>query len=225
MTGHVPLRTVSLIALLAHIGCFVPADFASFSPLQHIFFRASEEDDLAASTFLSECRGISTVLSATVSGASSLVCIDELGRGTSSSDGNAIAWAVCERLLESSALTLLSTHDEDLPSELSKVYPMVATSNLLDPRALKDGSTSYGISSARDSGMPTAVVDIALSILEQLESDEGSPNEHNAEVEKTAFSLAHQLCMVRHSSGTMSDGALREEFKAIAKQAHALPQQ
>ena len=114
------MRQVALITLMAHIGSFVPAREANISLCDRIFTRIGASDDLAGgqSTFMVEMSETAAILRAATS--RSLVILDEIGRGTSTFDGLAIAWAVVEYLLDPKrigAKTLFATHYHEL-SEL-----------------------------------------------------------------------------------------------------------
>ena len=115
------LKQVALNAVLAHTGCYVAAEFASFRLLDRICSRLGSGDDTAAnaSTFLLECRDLAHILRSATS--RSLCIIDELGRATSTSDGFALAFAASEHLLATGAFTICATHMERL-CELGALY-------------------------------------------------------------------------------------------------------
>src|SRR5262245_2471957 len=105
------MRHASLICLLAHIGSFVPARAVRIGPLDQIFTRIGAADDLAGgrSTFMVEMTESANILHNATE--KSLVLMDEVGRGTSTFDGLALAWAIARQLLEKNkALTLFATH-------------------------------------------------------------------------------------------------------------------
>src|SRR5205085_2432384 len=105
------MRQAALIVLLAHIGCYVPADRATIGPLDRIFTRIGAGDDLAGgrSTFMVEMTETANILHNAT--ARSLVLLDEIGRGTSTFDGLSLAWAVARELaLKVRAFTLFATH-------------------------------------------------------------------------------------------------------------------
>eukprot|EP00916_Digyalum_oweni_P004404 GHVL01007824.1.p1 GENE.GHVL01007824.1~~GHVL01007824.1.p1 ORF type:complete len:240 (+),score=42.91 GHVL01007824.1:1417-2136(+) len=107
---------------MAHLGCYVPAEFACFRPINRIYtrFRTSDSIEEGASTFFIEMREMAQIEQGASMG--SLVLVDELGRGTSITDGVAIAWAFCEHIINTSALTLFTTHYHQL-TQLARVYP------------------------------------------------------------------------------------------------------
>lgn len=179
------MRQVALIALLARIGSFVPAQAASVGPLDRIFTRIGAADDLAGgrSTFMMEMIEAAAILSS--SSAHSLVLMDEIGRGTSTYDGLALAWSIAQRLVtHNRALTLFATHYFEItrmPNEqpnTANVHLAAAESpsGIVFLHEVKDGpaSRSYGIQVAQRAGIPAAVIRHATRELERLES-QGAP--------------------------------------------------
>jgi DNA mismatch repair protein MutS len=179
------MRQVALIALLARIGSFVPATAASIGPLDRIFTRIGAADDLAGgrSTFMMEMTEAAAILAS--SSANSLVLMDEIGRGTSTYDGLALAWSIAQRLVtHNRALTLFATHYFEitrLPNEqanTANVHLAAAESpsGIVFLHEVKDGpaSRSYGIQVAQRAGIPAAVIRHATRELERLES-QGAP--------------------------------------------------
>jgi DNA mismatch repair protein MutS len=174
------MRQTALIALLACMGSFVPADQASIGPIDRIFTRIGASDDLASgrSTFMVEMTETANILNNASN--QSLVLMDEIGRGTSTYDGLALAWAVARELGELGAFTLFATHYFELtglPDE------MPATANVhLDAvehgerivflHTVKDGpaSRSYGLQVAALAGVPDKVLKQGRSILNRLET-------------------------------------------------------
>ncbi len=176
------LRMVALIALLAQVGCFVPADRARIGLVDRIFTRVGAQDDLATgrSTFMVEMLETATILRHATP--QSLVLLDEIGRGTSTYDGLAIAQAVVEYLHnhpDTRARTLFATHYHEL-TDLERALPRVHTARM-DVREEGDqviflhrvvpGSAdrSYGIHVARLAGVPRAVIRRAEEVLHALE--------------------------------------------------------
>jgi len=179
------MRQIALIALLARIGSFVPARAASVGPIDRIFTRIGAADDLAGgrSTFMMEMTEAAAILSS--SSAHSLVLMDEIGRGTSTYDGLALAWAIAQRLVtHNRALTLFATHYFEItrmPNEqpnTANVHLAAAESpsGIVFLHEVKDGpaSRSYGIQVAQRAGVPAAVIRHATRELERLES-QGAP--------------------------------------------------
>ncbi|MFP4535935.1 MAG: DNA mismatch repair protein MutS [Spirochaetaceae bacterium] len=171
------LRQNALIALLTHMGSFVPADSARVGLVDRLFCRVGASDNLARgeSTFLLEMNETSNILrSATPR---SLVIMDEVGRGTSTNDGLAIAQAVSEHLLEAlGSRTLFATHFHELTAmehpglrNLSMKVAEEGREIIFLKRVVEGPSNnSYGIHVARLAGVPGEVVDRADSILREL---------------------------------------------------------
>src|SRR5690554_685238 len=177
------LRQVALIVLLAQIGSFVPADEATIGLVDRIFTRIGAQDEIHAgqSTFMVEM--IETALILQQSTRRSLVILDEVGRGTSTYDGLAIARAIIEYLHNHPRMggkTLFATHYHEL-TELENILPHVANYNVAV--AEQDGQVaflhtivpgkadkSYGIYVAQLAGVPEAVVARAADILKELEA-------------------------------------------------------
>ncbi len=184
------LRQVALIALMAHVGCYVPATSARIGVLDRIFTRVGAHDDLSAgrSTFMVEMVETATILHQATP--RSLVVLDEVGRGTSTYDGLAIARAVVEYLHhrpELGAKTLFATHYHELTA-LAGMLPRVHNENVAVSeeggavtflyRILPGGADrSYGIHVAQLAGLPRAVIARSEEILAALESDAGPHRE------------------------------------------------
>jgi len=179
------MRQVALITLLARVGSFVPARCARIGQIDRIFTRIGAADDLAGgrSTFMMEMTETAAILTASTT--HSLVLMDEIGRGTSTYDGLALAWAIAMRLAtHNRALTLFATHYFELtrlPAEqacAANVHLAAAESagGIVFLHEVRDGpaSRSYGIQVAQRAGVPTAVIRLATRELERLES-QGAP--------------------------------------------------
>jgi DNA mismatch repair protein MutS len=174
------MRQVALIALLAHTGCFVPAKRAKLGPIDQVYTRIGASDDLAGgrSTFMVEMTESANILHNAT--ASSLVLMDEIGRGTSTFDGLALAWAIVRYLLEKNrALTLFATHYFEL-TRLALDYKTAANIHLdaveqkdsiVFLHAVEEGPAdrSYGLQVAALAGVPKPVIRQAKKILEALE--------------------------------------------------------
>lgn len=177
------LRQVALIVLMAHMGSFVPASSAEIPLTDRIFSRIGASDDVTkgVSTFMAEMMETAEILRNATE--NSLLILDEIGRGTSTTDGIAIAWACAEYIATKiKAKTLFATHYHEL-SELAKLvntirnYHMMVTEwegKVIFMRKLKEGalSKSYGIHVASLSGIPEEVIERAKEISAQLESKE-----------------------------------------------------
>ncbi len=173
------LRQVALIVLLAQVGSFVPAKSAQIGIVDRIFTRIGAADDLTRrqSTFMVEMMETAQILNNASS--RSLIIIDELGRGTSTTDGLSIAHAVLENIHNIGAKTLFSTHyhqltEIDLP-RLKNFHLAIKEhgKDLLFLRKLVAGGTdkSYGIHVAGLAGIPPAVIERANRLLELIEDE------------------------------------------------------
>jgi len=174
------MRQVALIALMAYAGSFVPAKRARLGPIDQVFTRIGAADDLAGgrSTFMVEMTESANILHNATE--RSLVLMDEVGRGTSTFDGLALAWSIARHLIEKNqALTLFATHYFEL-TRLALEYKDAANVHLdavehkdtiVFLHALEEGpaSQSYGIQVAALAGVPKAVVQRARRTLQQLE--------------------------------------------------------
>jgi DNA mismatch repair protein MutS len=190
------LRQNALIILMAQIGSFVPAERAHIGVVDRIFTRIGASDELAAgqSTFMVEMVETANILNHATP--LSLLILDEVGRGTSTYDGMAIAWAVVEYLHnhpERRARTLFATHYHEL-IEMEEHLPHVRNFNLavaeeghdvvfLHKVAPGGADRSYGIHVARLAGIPAPVVHRAEGLLEELESGEFRPGTQTQEPE------------------------------------------
>jgi DNA mismatch repair protein MutS len=176
------MRQVALIALLAHCGSFVPAKHARIGPVDQIFTRIGASDDLAGgrSTFMVEMTEAAYILHHATP--FSLVLMDEIGRGTSTFDGLALAWAVARHLVEKNAsLTLFATHYFEL-TRLAQEFRQIANVHLdavehkdriVFLHSVEDGpaSQSYGLQVASLAGIPPAVIRAARKYLVHLEEE------------------------------------------------------
>jgi len=178
------LRQVGLIQLLAQMGGFVPARSARVPVADRIFTRVGASDDLARghSTFMVEMHETAAITHGAT--ASSLILLDEIGRGTATYDGVSIAWAVTEHLHETvGAKAIFATHYHEL-TQLSDLLPAVENRHvavrevgdeIVFLRRLEPGGAdrSYGIEVARLAGLPPPVVARARELLEELEMRHG----------------------------------------------------
>ena len=176
------MRQTALICLLAHTGSYVPARAAKIGPINRIFTRIGASDDLSGgrSTFMVEMTEMAAILRNADSG--SLVLVDEIGRGTSTYDGLALAWA-CATALASSvrAFTLFSTHYFEITA-LADQIPGVGNVHLDAAEhghdivflySVKPGpaSQSYGLQVAKLAGVPGYVIELARERLQELETE------------------------------------------------------
>lgn len=174
------IRQVALITLMAQIGAYVPAESATIGIVDRIFCRVGASDDISRgqSTFMVEMNETALILNNATE--SSLVILDEIGRGTATFDGLSIAWAVAEHLHDlTKCRTLFATHYHEL-TDLTNTRPAVANFNvavrewndeIIFLRKILPGCAdkSYGIQVARLAGLPQPVIDRAKAILSHLE--------------------------------------------------------
>lgn len=179
------MRQTALITLMAHIGSFVPAHSAIIGPIDRIFTRIGASDDLAGgrSTFMVEMTETANILNNATE--KSLVLMDEVGRGTSTFDGLALAWAIARALIEKNrAYTLFATHYFEL-TRLAAEYGSVANVHLsavehkdriVFLHHVEEGpaSQSYGLAVAQLAGVPGRVIREARRYLVELENQAAS---------------------------------------------------
>ena len=201
------MRQAALIVLLAHIGSFVPAQAAEIGVVDRIFTRIGSSDDLAGgrSTFMVEMTETANILHNATD--RSLVLMDEIGRGTSTFDGLALAWACARHLAEQlRAYTLFATHYFEITS-LPDAIPGIANvhlnatehnDNIVFLHKVQEGpaSKSYGLQVAKLAGIPTSVLRQAQEQLHLLEQ-----GEHPHQPAKTTHDTQEQ------SSATAQAGA------------------
>ena len=181
------MRQVALIALLAYVGSFVPAQSAALGPIDRIFTRIGASDDLAGgrSTFMVEMTEAAQILQHATP--NSLVLMDEIGRGTSTFDGLALALAIAQSLIrQQQSLTLFATHYFEL-TDLASQMPQVKNVHLsaieeresivfLHQVQAGAASKSYGLQVAQLAGVPRGVVNAARKYLHELETQHAQAN-------------------------------------------------
>lgn len=246
------IRSIALMAVMAQIGCFVPAQYASFPITHSLFARVSTDDNVEAnvSTFASEMRETAFILRNM--GKRSLIIIDELGRGTSTTDGLAIAIAIAESLIESGAYVWFVTHFRDLPRILAERAGVVNLHLRVDISAdaskmkmlykIGEGYEEekfYGLALARVVNLPEQVMNMATEVSKSL-NERNETRKSNAKAlavarkRKLVLTLKEQLMHAKR--GTMSPENLRkwlqklqEEFlvrmNAITEEARAVDEQ
>ena len=176
------MRSVALIALLAHCGSYVPAAQAEIGPVDRIFTRIGAADDLArgASTFLVEMTEAAAILHN--AGRHSLVLMDEIGRGTSTFDGMALAGAIAHALVQANeCLTLFATHYFEITALAAQLPGVVnvhvaatqTRGKLVFLHQVREGpaSQSHGLAVAALAGVPQAVIGHARELLARLEAN------------------------------------------------------
>ncbi|HEV2113646.1 MAG TPA: DNA mismatch repair protein MutS, partial [Terriglobales bacterium] len=228
------LRQTALIVLMAQMGCFVPARSARLSVLDRIFTRIGASDNLARgrSTFMVEITETAAILNTAT--ARSLILLDEIGRGTSTYDGLAIAWAVIEYLHSSTqAKTLFATHYHEL-TELAALLPGVknfqvtvkdSPSGIVFLRKVEPGpaSRSYGIEVAKLAGLPPALIERAREILKQHETAEqrlslelAPATDRGSKVQLTMFTPLSQQAIERLKSAEVDKLTPLEALNLLA---------
>ena len=177
------MRQVALIALMAQVGCFVPASYARLGIVDKIFTRVGASDDISAgqSTFMLEMVEVANILKNATQ--KSLVILDEIGRGTSTYDGLSIAWAVAEHINNTKkigAKTLFATHYHELSELEDKLdgavnYRIAVKKHGDDITFLRkivrgEADDSFGIEVAKLAGVPNEVIKRAKEILKKIEN-------------------------------------------------------
>ena len=181
------MRQTALIVILAYMGSYVPAESAEIGPIDQIFTRIGASDDLSSgrSTFMVEMTEAANILNNATS--NSLVLMDEIGRGTSTFDGLALAWACADHLAQQSmAYTLFATHYFEL-TQLPEQYDNIENVHLdavehgddiIFMHRVKPGpaNQSYGLQVAKLAGIPARTIQLArkkLRLLEQQSNQDG----------------------------------------------------
>ena len=177
------MRQTALIALLAHIGCYVPASGAKIGMLDRIFTRIGASDDLAGgrSTFMVEMTETANILHNATD--KSLVLLDEIGRGTSTYDGLSLAWACAEMLaMKTRAFTLFASHYFELTLLADKIDSLANVhldaiehkDHIIFMHTVQEGpaSKSFGLQVAQLAGVPRAVINRAKQRLSELENQQ-----------------------------------------------------
>jgi len=211
------MRQVTLIVLMAHIGCFIPAEAAVIGPIDRIFTRIGAHDDLSTgrSTFMVEMTEAANILNNATE--NSLVLMDEIGRGTSTFDGLSLAWAFAEYLAkQKQAFTLFATHYFELTSLPEKIHSIANVhinaiehgDRIVFLHSVKEGpaNQSYGLQVAQLAGVPKNVISQARQKLHQLEQDARETSqpgqtlslnlgfaEEQAEIDENATELKKEL--------------------------------
>ncbi len=176
------MRQVALIVIMAQMGCYVPAAKANLSIVDKIFTRIGASDNLSRgeSTFMVEMKEVANILDNATS--SSLVILDEVGRGTSTYDGISLAWAIVEYIVENiKAKTLFATHYHELV-DLAKKYDCISNltikvqeqeDTIIFLRKIIDGYTnnSYGIEVAKLAGINEEVLNRSREILDNISEE------------------------------------------------------
>ncbi|MCU6433292.1 DNA mismatch repair protein MutS [Undibacterium sp. Jales W-56] len=211
------MRQVALITLLAYVGSYVPATQAMIGPIDRIFTRIGAADDLAGgrSTFMVEMTESAAILNGATE--NSLVLMDEVGRGTSTFDGLALAWAIARHLiLASKSYTLFATHYFEL-TQLPEIHSTAENvhlsaiehkENIVFLHAVQAGpaSQSYGLQVAQLAGIPQGVIRAA--------------RKHLAELEAHSLQASPQFDLF--SANVATESAAEMEFSSAAEPQHEL---
>ncbi|KAH8676119.1 muts domain V-domain-containing protein [Xylariales sp. PMI_506] len=229
------IRMIPLLQIMAQIGCFVPAEYAAFSVVEQLFVRTSTDDSIEAnmSTFSIEMREMAFILR-NING-KSLTIIDELGRGTSTRDGLAIALSMSEALIQSNSLVWFATHFHPLTRVLGR-RPGVLNIHLTTNMSLaSDGQTPkmtmlykinsgpiqeshYGLDLAKAVGFPDKFIQTAESVAEtlrrQIEEKEHSSRSRKVILKRKLVLNLHETLKQLHSS-SMDDEALGSYLKKL----------
>ncbi|KAH2415448.1 hypothetical protein KXW50_001362 [Aspergillus fumigatus] len=225
------IRSLALMTIMAQIGCFVPAEYASFPVMHQLFARVSTSDDLEAnvSTFAAEMREMAFILRNIEP--RSIVIVDELGRGTSTTDGLAIAIAIAEALIESHALVWFVTHFRDLALILAERNGVVSLhlaaeispdiSQMVMLYKIAEGPVTtqfYGLAVAKLVDLPPGVLERAQTVSEKLNRIAQRRHSRSKALmlsrkRNLLLSLREQLLQARN--GTLEGDALREWLKEL----------
>lgn len=224
------MRQTALIALLAYVGSYVPARRASFGPIDRIFTRIGAADDLAGgrSTFMVEMTEAAAILNDATP--QSLVLMDEIGRGTSTFDGLALAWAIARHLLTHNGChTLFATHYFEL-TQLPAEFPQAANVHLsavehghgiVFLHAVSEGpaNQSYGLQVAQLAGVPGAVIRAARKHLAHLEQQSAAQPTPQLDLFAAPLMLEdaddHSRAAPPPPTLTVAEQALIERLRAI----------
>ncbi|CAM2797714.1 DNA mismatch repair protein MutS [Fructilactobacillus fructivorans] len=229
------MRQLALIVILAQMGCFVPAESADMPIFDQIFTRIGAADDLISgkSTFMVEMREANEALKHATD--NSLILFDEIGRGTSTYDGMALAQAIIEYIHDNiGAKTLFSTHYHeltDLDHELKHlknvhVGAVEKNGNLVFLHKIMNGPAdrSYGINVAKLAGLPDQLLKRANTVLEKLEDDDQRKNNHDDKIQKNEAQVKHPTLPQKTESETsvdLSDGEQMALFKVDEPKNHS----
>jgi DNA mismatch repair protein MSH4 len=228
------IRTVAMLQVMAQIGCFVPAQFASFTIVHNLFSRTSTDDSIEAnmSTFSFEMRDMAFILRNVND--KSLAIIDELGRGTSTRDGLAIAIAMAEALVQSNALVFFATHFTEIAHVLQD-RPGVLNLHLETETTLAADNTprmtmlykigsgpvqeeSYGIKLARVVGFPDKLLEraeqVSALLRQQAEAKRQSSEARRLARRRKLVLNLHETLKQAHNSD-MDEETLRSFLKRL----------
>ncbi|XP_041669007.1 mutS protein homolog 4 [Cheilinus undulatus] len=233
------LKQVALCQIMAQIGSFVPAEYASFRVADQIFTRIGVDDDFETncSTFMLEMKEISYIIHNASD--QSLIIIDELGRGTSAEEGIGICHSVCEFLLSLKAFTLFATHFLEL-CQLESLYPNVEnqhmevqhmrsvdtdTERVVYTYMLNRGCSDerhYGLRAAEMTALPSDIIQKAMTIASKVSQQLLAKHQNDPETQRqrAVYHLATRLLQTARNSRLDPD-SLRMYLKGLKKQFEA----
>ncbi|CAH3162066.1 unnamed protein product [Porites lobata] len=219
------LKQIALLQIMAQIGCYVPAEYASFRAADQIFSRIGSDDDIEtnSSTFMLEMKEANYIIQNTSD--KSLIIIDELGRGTSSEEGVGICFSICENLLKKKAFTFFATHFLELTT-MDSIYPNVenlhfkiqknfseeaACEKITYTHVLSKGRTEekhYGLQLAEISTLPLSIVNEAREISTELirQKERSQLLSTESRQQRAVFRLATKLIQAARNSCLDSAG-------------------
>ncbi|MDE2445143.1 MAG: DNA mismatch repair protein MutS [Alphaproteobacteria bacterium] len=228
------LRQNALIAIIAQVGLFVPAQSAHIGVVDRLYSRVGAADDLARgrSTFMVEMIETAAILNQATP--RSLVILDEIGRGTATYDGLSIAWATLEHLHDvNQCRGLFATHYHELTALTARLNQLYCATMkvkewkgdliFLNEVAAGSAERSYGIQAAKLAGMPTAVIQRAGEVLKRLEQGKGQGSKVTVLEELPLFSATAKV-----PASSAEPDVLRERLNTISpdevspREAHAL---
>ena len=227
------IRTVALMTIMAQVGCFVPAQSFMFPIMRQLFARISMDDNIEAnvSTFAAEMRESAFILKNI--DRHSMAIIDELGRGTSTRDGIAIAIAIAEALVDSRALVWFATHFRDLAKIMAERNGVVNLHLAVDMRdnnrmemlyRIESGASKeehYGLKLARVLPLPPDVIEHAEHVAATLEQQAKEKSKHSIAVvtarrRKVLLNLKEHLVQAKNAN--LDEETLREWLKELQKE-------
>ncbi|KAH3873387.1 hypothetical protein DPMN_036622 [Dreissena polymorpha] len=229
------LRQIALLQIMAQIGSFVPADYASFRVVNQIFSRIGSDDDIEtnSSTFTLEMKEMNYIIQTASS--RSLIIIDELGRGTSVEEGVGLCFSICEHLLNTKAFTFFVTHFPELTT-LDSLYPNVENyffelqrmfsteancEKVVYTHTLAKGKTQekhYGIQLAEMSTLPQSVIAEAKQLATKLAEEKKNSQRNDKELcrQRALFKLATRLVQAARSS-QLDEDSLKQYVASLRK--------
>ncbi|CAG9322802.1 unnamed protein product [Blepharisma stoltei] len=198
------LKTSALTAILAHAGCFIPAQESIFPIFDYILTRIGERESLEhkSSGFLAEMKDCSYILQ--TASRNSFILIDEVGKGSSHEDGLAMAWAICENLLQIGCLAIVSTHFSQLTS-LEDFYPginNIHTSSFKLESGRCEQEYGYGISLAASSALPKSLIENAQTFSSEIcmkFSFLSNKNAFLANTNRKSLEIANEILLLKES--------------------------